>query len=177
MNDIEKESHRINPGNKYAKYLKSFVFGVEDSLVSTVGLLSGVAVSGRDKETIILAGVVLIFVEAFSMGIGSLLSENAEEEFKSGVDLPIKRSSLAALIMFVSYFIAGFIPLLPYLFFEIQLAFWVSVFFALISLFILGAISAKISGTSIVRNGLEMFFIGGAAILLGVIVGTLVTSL
>jgi VIT1/CCC1 family predicted Fe2+/Mn2+ transporter len=50
-------------------YLRNFIFGVEDSLVSTVGLLSGVAVAGVASRTILLTGVVLIFVEAFSMAV------------------------------------------------------------------------------------------------------------
>ena len=56
---------------KTALYLRNFIFGVEDSLVSTVGLLSGVAVANVDQATIFLTGMVLIFVEAFSMGVGS----------------------------------------------------------------------------------------------------------
>lgn len=64
----------------FALYVRTFVFGVEDSLVSTVGLLSGLAIAGAARGTIILSGVTLIFVEAFSMGIGSLLSEHQKED-------------------------------------------------------------------------------------------------
>ena len=64
-----------------ALLVRNFVFGIEDSLVSTVGLLSGVAVAAVPRETIILIGVVLILVEAFSMAVGSFLSEQSTEEY------------------------------------------------------------------------------------------------
>ena len=54
-------------------YYRNFVFGVEDSLVSTVGLLSGISIAGVTNKTIIMTGVILIFVEAVSMGAGSFL--------------------------------------------------------------------------------------------------------
>ena len=59
--------------NVLAGYLRAFVFGVEDSLASTVGLLSGIAIAGAGRETILMTGIVLIFVEAFSMAIGDFL--------------------------------------------------------------------------------------------------------
>ena len=64
------------PKDSFAHYFSSFIFGVEDSLVSTVGLLSGVAVAGVNRSGIFVTGVILIFVEAFSMGVGNFLSED-----------------------------------------------------------------------------------------------------
>jgi VIT1/CCC1 family predicted Fe2+/Mn2+ transporter len=162
---------------KNSKYLRNFVFGVEDSLVSTVGLLSGVAVADTETKTIILAGVVLIFVEAFSMGVGSLLSDNVEVEFQNKKDISLAKSGKGGLIMFVSYFISGFIPLVPYLIFETREAFWVSIILSLIALFFLGTLSATISKTNKLKQGIEMCLIGGLAIGLGVSVGSLVNGL
>ena len=153
-------------------YIRNFIFGVEDSLVSTVGLLSGVAIAGTETKTIILAGVVLIFVEAFSMGAGSLMSENSAAEVAAGCEVPLRKSYLSSFIMFISYFVAGFIPLSPYLFLSIATAFWTSIIVALIALFILGVVSAKIAGTSLLRQGIQMLVIGGIAVGLGVLVGT-----
>ena len=61
-------------------FLRNTVFGVEDSLVSTVGLLSGIAATGSvSKSFILLTGIVYISVEAFSMAVGSFLSEEFVE--------------------------------------------------------------------------------------------------
>jgi VIT1/CCC1 family predicted Fe2+/Mn2+ transporter len=171
------ENLSVGTKNRYAKYLRNVIFGFEDGLVSSVGVLSGIAVVGTSVETIILAGVVLIFVEAFSMGVGSLLSENAAKEFREGREVSIKHSIVPSSIMFSSYFLAGFITLAPYIFFNVKIAFYISIIFAMFALFILGAISAHLTGRKKFRHGMEMFIIGGAAIGLGVLVGTIVNSL
>lgn len=152
-------------------FVQNFVFGVEDSLVSTVGLLSGVAAGGVAGPTIILTGIVLIFVEAFSMGVGSLLSDNSSQEFKEQGDVPLERSFWPGVVMFISYFISGFIPLLSYLFWPVNQALPWSIIFSLIALFILGMISGKFSQTKVLYQGAKVMVIGGLAVLLGVLVG------
>lgn len=154
-------------------YIRNFIFGVEDSLVSTVGLLSGVAVAGVPRSTLILTGLILIFVEAFSMGIGSFLSENtaAEAQHESS-----QQPRQGGVIMFISYFLAGFIPLFPYLLSYSLQTIWISIGLSLIALYILGLIAGKLFGTSATRNGLRMFTLGGIAILVGVLVGRIVPS-
>ncbi|MCF6276429.1 MAG: VIT1/CCC1 transporter family protein [Candidatus Magasanikbacteria bacterium] len=160
----------------YALYVKNFIFGVEDSLVSTIGLISGVAITGVARGTIIITGIILIFVEATSMGIGSLLSEHTAEEYSKKKNTPFGTSIVAGSIMFVSYFLAGFIPLSPYLFLESMTAFWVSIVFSLVALFVLGVVSGKIFKINKIRKGLEMLLLGGLGVLVGVIVGVIVQN-
>jgi VIT1/CCC1 family predicted Fe2+/Mn2+ transporter len=162
---------------RQASAVRNFVFGVEDSLVSTVGLLSGIAVAQEGRRSIILTGVVLVFVEAFSMAVGSLLSENAEKEYSQRKDAPLGASVRDAGIMFASYFAAGFIPIAPYAFWEQTLAFPLSVGVSLLALFLLGALGAAafLKGGAL-RHGFRMVAIGGAAIALGVAVGWIVGS-
>jgi len=157
--------------------LRSFIFGVEDSLVSTVGLVSGIASVGAPKDVILLTGIVLIFVEAFSMAAGSLLSENSVHEFRTQKEVPLARSFFSSLIMFFSYFISGFIVIIPYLLFSIATAFVYSFAVSLVALFILGMISARFSGLSMLKKGLTMALIGGTAILIGVLVGSFVHNI
>lgn len=155
-----------------ALYTRSFIFGVEDSLVSTTGLLAGIATAGVPTETIFLAGVVLIFVEAFSMAAGSFLSERSAEEYVSKDGLSMNYFIAGGAIMFFSYFISGFVPLAPYLLLPTHTALPLSVLLGLSALFILGTASAKLFGVKMVRSGLRMLFIGGVATFLGVFVGT-----
>ncbi len=152
-------------------YLRNFVFGVEDSLVSTVGLISGVAAAGFAPSSIIISGVVLIFVEAFSMGVGSLLSDNSAWEYERQQSVPLRASLGGGIIMLGSYFVAGLVPLTPYFLYPTHEAFIFSIVFSLLALFGLGLLSAHWSKTSYWRQGFEMLFIGGAAIVLGVAVG------
>ncbi len=161
-------------GNKVILYIRNFIFGAEDSLVSTVGLLAGVASAGVGQREIIVSGIVLICVEAFSMSVGSFLSERAVEESLSNYR-PQKSSSLpAAVIMFGSYLVSGLIPLFPYLVVTVDRAFWQSIVASLLALFVLGFISAKILNTKILKSALRMTIIGGLAIGLGVVVGTVI---
>jgi VIT1/CCC1 family predicted Fe2+/Mn2+ transporter len=155
-------------------YFRNFVFGVEDSLVSTVGLLSGVAVAGVEESTIFLTGVVLILVEAFSMGVGSFVSEESVEELQTKKEVSPANSLLASLVMFFSYVIAGLIPLFPYTFFTLNIAFPSSIILSIVSLFILGVIRAQVVGLNILKHGIKMAAIGGMAIIAGVLVGKFV---
>ena len=60
--------------------VEEVVFGVEDSLVSTLGTLTGIAIGTQSMFAVVLSGVVLIFAEAVSMMAGSYLSSKAESE-------------------------------------------------------------------------------------------------
>lgn len=157
-----------------AAYLRNFIFGVEDSIVSTVGLLSGVAIAGLGREEIFFAGVILIFVEAISMSTGSFLSESSAEEYMTRSGRASGRAYVSALIMFVSYFLSGFIPLAPYLLLPLEVAFWASIGVSLVALFALGVISGSVTRTRILAGGIRMLVIGGIAIAVGTLIGTLV---
>lgn len=161
--------------------MKNLIFGAEDSLVSTVGLISGVAVANTSKPTIILTGMILIFVEAFSMGIGSFLSDDFAVDIHENVHSTRKKrkispynSYLGGIIMFWAYFVSGFIPLFPYVFLSSANAFWISIVLSLITLFLLGSFSAYVFKVNVLRHGLKMAIIGGIAIGIGVIVGSIV---
>ncbi|HYD93271.1 MAG TPA: VIT1/CCC1 transporter family protein [Candidatus Paceibacterota bacterium] len=155
-------------------YLRNFVFGVEDSLVSTVGLLSGVAIGGMAQKEILLTGIVLIFVEAISMAAGSFLSESSAEEYETRQDTNGGRGYPSAAIMFISYFLSGFIPLAPYVFLPITQAFPTSIVLSIISLALLGMFAARLSGTRPVGSMIRMALIGGLAIAVGVLAGALI---
>lgn len=157
-------------------YFRNFIFGVEDSLVSTVGLLSGVAIADVPRETIFLTGVVLIFVEAFSMAAGSFLSESSAEEYANHSERPKRKSFISGVVMFVSYFVSGFIPLSAYLIYPVGEAMKLSIILSLLALSILGAVGGRLSSTSLAKASLRMVVIGGVAIGIGVSAGALLSQ-
>jgi len=152
-------------------YVRNFIFGAEDSLVSTVGLLAGIVSAGVLQREVIVSGLVLVSVEAFSMSVGSFLSERTTEEYYAHFKEKKSKSLFAASIMFLSYLLCGFIPLFPYLITDKQEAFWWSIIASLLALALLGVISAKILKTNIAKNTFRMMIVGGFAIGLGVVVG------
>lgn len=151
-----------------AAYIRNFVFGVEDSLVSTVGLLSGIAVGGVERPQIVLTGIILLLVEAFSMAVGSLLSEQSAEEYLNHREVSIKPAATDSIIMFISYFLAGLVTLAPYFMMESKAALPISIALSLSALFLLGVTSASLFGINLLKNGLRTLVIGGIAILVGV---------
>ena len=159
------------------EYIRNFVFGVEDSLVSTVGLVSGIAVTGMSRQNIVLTGIVLVFVEAFSMGVGSLLSQNSVQEFEGKKAEPLRSAFGGSIIMFISYLLSGFLVVLPYALTVSEAALPWSIIISLVGLFSLGAVSGKFSNTSPLKKGATMSLLGGFAIAIGMIVGILVKQI
>lgn len=157
-----------------ALYLRTVVFGVIDSLVSTVGLLAGLDVAGAPHKTIALTGIIYGFVEAFSMAVGNFLSEESAEEYENKANVPEGPSVLAGIVMFITFVFAAFIPLAPYLLFETSLALVASVVVSIVALFIVGMASARFSHLPMLWRGARMALLGGAAILMGVLIGLVV---
>ena len=154
---------------KNALHLRNLVFGVEDGVVSTVGLLSGIAIAGVPRPTIFLTGVILIFVEATSMAAGSFISEESVNDLSEQQNAP-RQSLSASAVMFASYFVAGIVPLFPYLILDVEKAFFTSIAASFSALFFLGYWVGR-SSRSPWRKALRMMLVGGAAILVGVTAG------
>jgi VIT1/CCC1 family predicted Fe2+/Mn2+ transporter len=157
-------------------YIRNITFGVTDSLVSTVGLLAGIDISGTTSHIVIMTGIVYAFVEAFSMAVGSFLSEESVEEYAVLGEVTGAKAFTSGIIMFLSFILASFIPILPYMFFGFAAAFWFSILFSIIALFIVGVIAAKVSHVPVGKHALKMVVLGGAAIVIGVLVGKFIKA-
>ncbi len=155
-------------------YIRNIIFGMTDSLVSTVGLLAGIDVTGTSRHLIITAGIIYALVEGFSMAVGSFLSEQSVEEYKVKNQVGERHAARGALIMFASFVLASFIPLAPYIYFSLSSAIWFSVIFSIIALFIVGLIAGKMSKVNILKRAFTMAFLGASAIIIGVVVGKFV---
>ena len=155
-----------------ALYLRTIIFGINDSLVSTVGFLAGISVAGVSREIIVLTGIVYALVEAFSMAMGDFLSEESAEEYMKKSDVSNRPSIVSAVLMFVSCVLASLVPLIPYILFASGIALIVSICLSVLSLFIVGAISASFSRLPMLWRGARMALLGGAAIVMGVAIGT-----
>ncbi len=152
-------------------YIRNIIFGMTDSLVSTVGLLAGIDSVGTTRHIIIATGIIYALVEGFSMAVGSFLSEESAEEYAVKKQVDLTDSASGAVVMFVSFVVASFVPLAPYVFFNPAYALWWSLGFSIVALFIVGIISAKISKVSILKRGVTMAALGASAIVIGVLVG------
>jgi len=150
-------------------YLHSSFFGIEDSLVSTTGLIAGVSVATTDASFILLAGCVAVAVEAISMATGEFLSEETDQDFtkKKLHSSPI----IGGVIMFISYSLAGMVPIIPFAIFPPEYALIASMTAALIGLFVLGLVKGKLTHKNLFRSGLQVLVVGGISAIIGVAVG------
>lgn len=151
-------------------YVRSAMFGFQDGLVSTTGVVVGIATGAKDPAIILLASFVAVSVEATSMAAGQYSSEKAVHQMdKTGkhTDSLI----IGAVIMFFAYFIAGLVPIIPMLFYKYHHSTLYSITFALIGLFLIGFVKGKYVKVNSLTSAVEMLIIGSIATAIGLIVG------
>lgn len=222
-----------NWNERVIRYIRQLVFGFEDALVSTLGAITGIAGGSHDNFVVVLAGLVIIFVESLSMGVGAYISSKSEREvieatlekekkliakdpegekreirdYLKGrglsaeeieavvkklssnrkmlleemmlheygmVSEPRNRSVRRGLVMWGSYFVGGFFPVLPYLFLPINTALYISIIITLLILFAFGALKTRFTGRSWWKSGVEMMLLSISAAAVGYAVGRLV---
>lgn len=61
--------------------LRDAVFGTQDGLISTLGVLTGIAAGTQSREAVTIAGFVIVVVESLSMAAGSYLSSKSQREY------------------------------------------------------------------------------------------------
>jgi len=157
MNNIKKE------------YLQSAMFGFNDALVSTTGVIVGISTGTSNKQVVILAGVVTILVEALSMGSGQYLSSKSAHQLEKSNTFRVPL--ISGIIMFWAYFAAGLVPLLPIFIFPMEHSRDVAIVASLIGLLILGYAKGKVVKVSPLKSAIEIFIIGGLATAIGIVVG------
>lgn len=158
--------------NIHEDYLRSVIFGFQDALVSTTGVVAGVSHATQDRNIVIVAGVVTIIVEAMSMGAGQYMSEKSVHQMdKSGKHTD--NLYIGAGLMGLSYFLGGLVPVLPIMLFPLNLASNLSIFAAISGLFILGFLKAKHVKVNPLASAFEIAILGGITTAIGIIVGQL----
>ena len=153
-------------------YLRSLMFGLQDGIVSTTGVVVGISTGVNNKEIVVLAALVAVTVEATSMAAGQYSSEKAVHQMdKSG-----KHSDdlfIGAFIMFIAYMIGGSFSIIPTIIFDQSTGRILAVASAFIGLFVIGYIKGHIVEHKPLRSAVELFIIGSIATAIGVIVGNL----
>ena len=69
-------------GDLFHKGIRDIIFGTQDGLVSTLGVLTGIARGTGDPDTVIIAGAVIVTVESLSMAAGSYLSTKSHRQYQ-----------------------------------------------------------------------------------------------
>lgn len=76
MRALEEKKARVEIRGR----IREFVFGIQDGLISTVGLLAGIQSATDSRGAVLLTGVAAMVTGGLSMATGSYLSTRAERE-------------------------------------------------------------------------------------------------
>ncbi len=158
-----------------ANTIRAGVFGVQDGIVSTFGLVMGVAGAQVSPEAILIAGFAGAFSGAVSMGAGEYVSVKVQQELLEARGLTSDgrvhphRAAAANSGLFV---LGAAFPLLPFLVSVGLTAVLASTMLSVLALFGTGAVLTRLTRRSPWASGLRMLVIGGGAGVLGYIVGS-----
>ncbi|MEX0896073.1 MAG: VIT1/CCC1 transporter family protein [Patescibacteria group bacterium] len=167
-----------------AKKVKAMVLGANDGIITTFAVVAGAVGAGLSARVIIILGIASMVADAMSMAVGDYLGERSAERLKkSGTMSPKIRSMETSVITFVSFMLAGSLPLLPYV---IQLtgnqvsATWqfpLSVLATGCALFLVGSLRVLVTPGNWLKYGFEMLSIGAIAAFVAYFLGAFVESL
>jgi VIT1/CCC1 family predicted Fe2+/Mn2+ transporter len=169
--DLDADAHE-----GLANILRAAVFGVQDGIVSTFGLVMGVAGARISPEAVLIAGVAGMVSGALSMGAGEYVSVRVQRELLLARGARPQRAAdpvRAALANAGLFLLGGALPLLPFVLLRDLAAIATSSVVSIGSLFLAGALLTRLTGVSPVRSGLRMLVVGGGSGALGFLVGSL----
>jgi VIT1/CCC1 family predicted Fe2+/Mn2+ transporter len=166
---------------EHANTIRAGVFGVQDGIVSTFGLIMGVAGAQISAEAVVIAGIAGVVSGALSMGAGEYVSVRTQRELlEAGAQVldhenvnPF-RAAFANAGLFVA---GGLVPLTPFLLTSGRPAVISSTIVSALVLYVTGAVLTRLTKRSPWRSGLRMLVIGGGSGLLAYLVGTALGSI
>lgn len=94
--------------------VRNVTYGMLDSIISTTGVLAGMAHAGVDARVILITGTILVGVEATSMAFGAALSDE-HFEISETLHTSPSRKWTSSLVMLLAYALTGFALLVPYM--------------------------------------------------------------
>jgi len=175
-------SHHFNP-----KLLKAAVYGANDGIVTTFAVVAGVAGAGLSANIVLVMGIANMIADGLAMGLGDFLGERSEREMEAEIHAKISKDAVwkSGMVTFISFVIAGSLPLVPYFLFYAGLPiaessqFNLSIISTIGALFLVGSLRTTFTKQAWWKGGLEMLAIGaiaaGAAYLLGGWVESMIT--
>ncbi|HEX6913218.1 MAG TPA: VIT1/CCC1 transporter family protein [Longimicrobium sp.] len=146
-------------------YLRDLVYGANDGIITTFAVVAGVAGAALSVRTVLILGMANLLADGFSMGASNFLSIRSEEAVRHSRGDPMGepfpfRHGLATMLAF---FVAGAVPLLPYVLVTPDRRFGVAVWATLVTLFVVGALRSTVTLLRWWKAGLEMLLVGATA--------------
>lgn len=182
MIKLVQQFKQLNP-----RLLKAAVYGANDGIVTTFAVMAGVVGAQLSSEVVIILGFANLFADGISMGLGDFIGERSERKLRihrkiansKGVkdcnDEVEGKVWETGLVTFISFIIAGFAPIFPFIL-NITLGlnfdqFLISLLTTGTALFLVGASRTLFIKGNLWKNGLEMLFVGMFAALVAYLFG------
>jgi predicted membrane protein (TIGR00267 family) len=163
-------------------FLRDIIFGAHDALLTNIGIVTGFVAALQDSRLIIMAALIDVFISAFAMAFGTYLSRTSETEYLEGqldtekhtaIQDVMANPIIAAVVMWVTYVVTGFIPLIPFFFpIEPAVSMRYGVALAMIIFFVVGALKGMVTKTNPWKSGLQFLSFGAFAGVVGYLIGT-----
>ncbi len=172
--------YQFNP-----RLLKAAVYGANDGIVTTFAVVAGVAGANLAANIIIILGIANMIADGMAMGFGDYLGERSEQNMRqkhTGRSIS-KGLWKSGLVTFVSFVIAGSLPLMPYFLRAIGIPvpedsqFNFSIFATGGALFLVGSLRTRFEERPWIYGGLEMLGIGAIAAVAAYLLGGWVAGL
>lgn len=160
--------------HKKATLLRDAVLAASDGVVTTFAVVAGSTGASLSTRVVIILGVANLLADGFSMAAGNYLGTKSEVEYEEAEgekesEVPALRQGI---VVFVSFIVAGFLPLFSYII-NLEPKFEWSVVLVAVSLFLIGSFRSRYTKKSWVRSGLEMLLVGGFAAFVAFMTGEL----
>lgn len=75
--------------------VREVVFGVQDGILTTLGIITGVGVAEGERSAVIISGFLALLAGALSMGVGEFLGRKAEREVVAAT-IEMEKKEMAA---------------------------------------------------------------------------------
>ncbi len=162
------------------RYIKDIVYGANYGIITTFAVVMGVAGASLSHTVILVVGLANVLADGFSMAASNYLGTKSECEAMEGTKEECGNDHIwrSAWYTFISFAVAGMIPLIPFLIPSMaENAIVASSVATALGLFAIGASRAKFIKKNFMLAGFEVLFVGGIAAILAFVVGVLIKSI
>lgn len=155
-----------------ASLLRDMVFSANDGIITTFAVAAGSVGASLPSTTILILGVANLLADGFAMASGDYLGLKSQLDYEKNVgeDHDRTRPIRNAFVTFTSFNLAGFVPLVPYVF-GFQTPFVWSMALMVLALLTIGGARSRFTKRGVVVSGVEMLLVGSLAALVSYLVG------
>ncbi|MBM9606109.1 VIT1/CCC1 transporter family protein [Desulfopila inferna] len=182
--DREKPIKKPKIKNKTAQlYIKDMVYGATDGIVTTFAVIASIEGAKLGTFAVLAVGFASLLADGLSMAASNYLAGRSEQAVVESNLHPKKdkveeRPQISAFFTFIAFILIGAIPLVPYVLpvSRPTILFPLSITLAIFSLFLVGGLRTRVTGSNFITAGMEMMLIGRGAAAVAYFIGVFIKS-